>query len=114
LEGRHEIVGGSSSSLNKSNPKLNSKSNGNLRAGEKRPTDKLSNDALANANTQKKGAVFDRLTSVSGYTGTHKLRFNEDGTGKGIAGRDAVSKGAGSHGTYHGGDVKDLSQILRQ
>lgn len=56
--------------------------------------------------------VFDRLTNVSSYTGTHKSRFNADGTGRGIVGRDAPSLGS-SPGKYRGGDVKDLSQILR-
>jgi len=59
-----------------------------------------------------KGSVFDRLTDTSGYTGSHKERFNADGSGRGIAGRDAPSLG-GSVPTYRGGNVKDLSQILR-
>ncbi|KAJ3031848.1 hypothetical protein HDV00_008104 [Rhizophlyctis rosea] len=57
-------------------------------------------------------SVFNRLTDSSGYTGTHKERFNADGSGRGLAGRDSPSKGAGP-GQYRGGDVKDLSQILR-
>ncbi|ORY23477.1 hypothetical protein BCR33DRAFT_796483 [Rhizoclosmatium globosum] len=40
-------------------------------------------------------------------------RFNADGTGRGLAGRDAPSLGGGVP-TYRGGDVKDLSQILRR
>ncbi|KAI9357369.1 p25-alpha-domain-containing protein [Zopfochytrium polystomum] len=62
--------------------------------------------------TGSRTAVFDRLTDTSGYTGSHKHRFNADGTGRGAAGREIVSKGH-SVGTYRGGDVKDLSQILR-
>jgi len=57
-------------------------------------------------------SVFDRLTNTSGYTGTHKGRFNADGTGRGLAGRDSIPLGRNA-GTYRGGDVKDLSQILR-
>ena len=58
--------------------------------------------------------VFDRLTSVNTYTGTHKHRFNSDGTGKGLDGRDSVAKALSPYAKYRGGDVKDLSQILRQ
>jgi len=60
----------------------------------------------------KNTGVFDRLTDTSGYTGSHKQRFNSNGTGRGLAGRDTASKG-GNVPTYRGGDVKDLSQILR-
>lgn len=38
------------------------------------------------------GSVFDRLTDVKGYTSTHKERFNADGSGKGLAGRDTETK----------------------
>ncbi|KAJ3185965.1 hypothetical protein HDU85_000879 [Gaertneriomyces sp. JEL0708] len=62
--------------------------------------------------SSKGGSVFDRLTDSSGYTGSHKERFNSDGTGRGISGRDSPSK-SGAAGKYRGGDVKDLSQILR-
>jgi hypothetical protein len=37
------------------------------------------------------GSVFDRLTDVKGYTGTHKERFNEDGSGRGLEGRHQVT-----------------------
>lgn len=40
------------------------------------------------------GAV-DRLTDTSKYTGAHKERFDESGKGKGIAGREDVTDGAG-------------------
>jgi len=33
--------------------------------------------------------VVDRLTDTSKFTGTHKARFDEDGKGKGLDGRDA-------------------------
>lgn len=55
-----------------------------------------------------------KLTDSRLYTGAHKHRFDEEGHGKGIAGRDSVSKGAGGGaGKYHGGAVSDLSQITR-
>ncbi|KAJ3303044.1 hypothetical protein HDU76_005421, partial [Blyttiomyces sp. JEL0837] len=50
-------------------------------------------------------SVFDRLTSVSSFTGSHKHRFNADGTGKGKMGR--TGDGAGEI-------VADLSQIVRK
>lgn len=65
-----------------------------------------------NSSPRGSGTIFDRLTDSSQYTGTHKHRFNADGTGRGIAGRDSVPLGT-NPGTYRGGDVKDLSQILR-
>ncbi|KAI8614413.1 p25-alpha-domain-containing protein [Chytriomyces sp. MP71] len=57
--------------------------------------------------------VFDRLTDTSGYTGTHQHRFNKDGTGRGLAGREGAPMGAGTVGQYRGGNVTSLSQILR-
>ena len=59
-----------------------------------------------------KPSIFDKLTDPSQYTGTHKERFNADGTGRGLAGRDSINK-TGAAGAYRGGDVKDLSQITR-
>ncbi|KAJ3113561.1 hypothetical protein HDU96_003259 [Phlyctochytrium bullatum] len=55
--------------------------------------------------------VFDRLTNSNGYTGTHKHRFTSTGVGRGLAGRDSIPKNG--VGVYRGGDVKELSQILR-
>ena len=40
------------------------------------------------------GDIYDRLTDTSGYTGSHKHRFDETGRGKGVQGRDAPAKGA--------------------
>ena len=40
------------------------------------------------------GDIYDRLTDTSGYTGSHKHRFDETGRGKGLQGRDAPGKGA--------------------
>ena len=52
-------------------------------------------------------SVFDRLTDSSGYTGSHKERFNADGSGRGLAGRAPPAKGAGT--TSQDG----LAKILR-
>lgn len=41
--------------------------------------------------------LLDRMTDTSGYTGTHKLRFDESGKGKGLEGRDSIPKGLGYH-----------------
>lgn len=59
------------------------------------------------------GNIFDRLTDTSKYTGTHKERFDQNGRGLGLAGRDSVAKGSGTFTQYRGGDVKNLAQILR-
>jgi len=50
------------------------------------------------------GSIFDKLTDPSQYTGAHKERFNADGSGKGMAGRDSIAKG--------GVDGKDLSKLV--
>jgi hypothetical protein len=34
------------------------------------------------------GSVYDRLTDHRGYTGVHRARFDADGQGRGMAGRD--------------------------
>ena len=41
------------------------------------------------------GGVLDKLTDTSQYTGAHKQRFDADGRGRGLAGRDAAPKGKG-------------------
>lgn len=43
-----------------------------------------------------KGAVISKLTDPQLYTGTHRHRFDQDGKGRGLAGRDYVAKGEGS------------------
>ena len=71
------------------------------------------------------GNIFDRLTDTSSYSGTHKHRFDADGQGRGLAGRDAVSKGGGiatvgTRSNYTGGtngpktdtNYHDSSQFL--
>jgi len=49
-------------------------------------------------------SIFDKLTDTSQYTGAHKQRFNADGSGRGMAGRDSVAKA--------GVDKKDLSNLV--
>jgi hypothetical protein len=44
---------------------------------------------VARATQSLKTDVTDRLTDTSKYTGTHKERFNADGTGRGLDGRDS-------------------------
>lgn len=39
--------------------------------------------------------VVDRMTDTSKYTGSHKHRFDEEGKGKGLEGRDSIAKGKG-------------------
>lgn len=59
----------------------------------------------------KKGqSIWDKLTDSSQYTGTHKHRFDANGNGTGLAGRDRVGKG---HGYIPGGGTADLSQFMR-
>eukprot|EP01006_Ploeotia_vitrea_P011061 TRINITY_DN29524_c0_g1_i1.p2 TRINITY_DN29524_c0_g1~~TRINITY_DN29524_c0_g1_i1.p2 ORF type:complete len:201 (+),score=111.14 TRINITY_DN29524_c0_g1_i1:132-734(+) len=49
------------------------------------------------------GSIFDRLTDPSQYTGAHKHRFDADGKGRGLAGRDMGNETL----------VSDLSQLTR-
>lgn len=50
--------------------------------------------------SSREGSIFDRLTDSSQYTGTHIHRFDATGRGRGLAGRDRVTKGRGmSEGT---------------
>jgi hypothetical protein len=48
-----------------------------------------------------------RLTDASGYTGSHKERFNADGTGKGIEGRSDRADNSGYVGNYKGAGTFD-------
>lgn len=48
--------------------------------------------------------VLTRLTDSSQYTGAHKERFDANGKGKGLAGRDSVKSGVGS------GDLSELTR----
>eukprot|EP00198_Chlamydomonas_reinhardtii_P001216 XP_001690551.1 predicted protein [Chlamydomonas reinhardtii] len=58
-------------------------------------------------------SIFDKLTDSSLYTGAHKHRFDASGNGRGLAGRDRVTKGHGFIAGAPGGSVADLSQITR-
>ena len=42
------------------------------------------------------GTIFEKLTDTAKYTGTHRHRFDDEGNGKGLDGRERVAKGAGS------------------
>lgn len=66
----------------------------------------LSKTPSPTSKTAPKTSIFDKLTDSSQYTGSHKNRFNSDGSGRGAAGRDSIRKG-GVAGT-------DLSQMLRK
>ena len=44
--------------------------------------------ASAHSMLTGSGSVYDRLTDVRGYTGTHRHRFDSDGRGLGLAGRE--------------------------
>ena len=39
--------------------------------------------------------IVERMTDTSLYTGSHKHRFDEEGKGKGLEGRDSIAKGKG-------------------
>ena len=45
--------------------------------------------------SEERESVYDRLTSVKTFTGTHKHRFDEEGHGLGLKGRDSIPKGKG-------------------
>ncbi|KAI8797161.1 tubulin polymerization-promoting protein family member 2 [Biomphalaria glabrata] len=65
----------------------------------------------AKANEETKAAKVDattaRLTDVSGYTGSHKERFTEDGKGKGKDGRVETVENSGYVGNYKGAGTYD-------
>jgi hypothetical protein len=86
------------------------KKTGVKKTGEKKASTGEKKKKPAGSPTGKK-SIFDKLTDHSQYTGSHKQRFDGDGKGKGLAGRDSLSKGG--VGAYHGGAVNDLSQIMR-
>jgi hypothetical protein len=61
-------------------------------------------------------SIFDKLTDPSLYTGSHKHRFDEEGRGRGLEGRDSVSKGLGTGAVlnYYGdGPVISIAQLVR-
>jgi hypothetical protein len=58
--------------------------------------------------------IFDRLANPAGFTGVHRHRFDARGNGRGLAGRDFVSKGSGTVvGRANAGEIQDISQITR-
>ena len=52
-----------------------------------------------------KSAAVDRLTDTSKYTGSHRERFDDDGKGRGIAGRKEVVDDAGYVAGYKDKDT---------
>jgi len=83
-------------------------------SGAKKAGGKTKAAGKAKAGGKKKAggkSIFDKLTDASQYTGSHKERFDKEGKGRGLAGRDSLSKGG--VGAYHGGAVHDISQIMR-
>jgi hypothetical protein len=51
--------------------------------------------AAATSMLDGRGSVFDRLTDVRGYVGTHRWRFDAEGRGLGLAGRENSYDAAG-------------------
>lgn len=54
----------------------------------------------------KTGGV-DRMTDHTQYTGSHKERFDEDGKGKGMEGRNNITDDGGYVGNYKGAGTYD-------
>jgi hypothetical protein len=48
-----------------------------------------------------------RMTDTSGYTGSHKERFDESGKGKGTEGRKDIAQNTGYVGNYKGAGTYD-------
>ncbi|ESO12021.1 hypothetical protein HELRODRAFT_62642 [Helobdella robusta] len=59
--------------------------------------------------TMKVGGV-DRMTDTTLYTGAHKERFDEEGKGKGLAGRSDVVDNTGYVGGYKNKDTYDKKE----
>ena len=47
------------------------------------------------------------MTDASLYTGSHKERFDADGKGKGIEGRENIADNSGYVGNYKGAETYD-------
>ncbi len=62
-----------------------------LRPGVDKP-----NRSPSNADGTKR-SIFDKLTDSKLYTGAHKARFDKDGKGRGLDGRDSLATGKGTH-----------------
>ena len=56
--------------------------------------------------TSKTGGV-GKMTDSSQYTGSHKERFDADGKGKGIEGRESLADNSGYVGNYKGSGSYD-------
>lgn len=54
---------------------------------------------VAKKKAGKKGDVLSRLTDSSGYTGAHKHRFDDEGKGRGLDGRDRSAGGVAGIGS---------------
>lgn len=66
--------------------------------------------------TPRPRSIFDKLTDPSLYTGSHKHRFDDEGRGRGLEGRDSVAKGMGTGaeiGYYGDGPVISIAQLVR-
>lgn len=51
--------------------------------------------------------VTERLTDTAKYNGAHKARFDEDGKGKGLEGREDVQDNEGYVQAYKGKETFD-------
>lgn len=78
-------------------------------ADELNPTNKLLKEkGGVNRIKEKRSSrsIFDKLTDVKQYTGSHAHRFDKKtGIGRGIEGRDRLHVGTGNAGYYGSGDV---------
>uniref|UniRef100_A0A0B6Y752 Tubulin polymerization-promoting protein family member 3 n=1 Tax=Arion vulgaris TaxID=1028688 RepID=A0A0B6Y752_9EUPU len=63
---------------------------------------KIAAKAGATVKVAKVDATTARLTDTSGYTGSHKERFDKDGKGKGLGGRVDEVSNKGYVGNYKG------------
>jgi hypothetical protein len=59
-------------------------------------------DVSATAGRRKHSNIFDRLQDTSLYTGIHRHRFDENGKGLGMEGRDSTAGHFGHHGCIQG------------
>ncbi|KAK6630862.1 hypothetical protein RUM44_003032 [Polyplax serrata] len=57
------------------------------------------------SSNAKIDSTVERLTDVSKYTGSHKLRFDDSGKGKGIAGRKDIVDNSGYVSGYQNKDT---------
>lgn len=62
---------------------------------------------LVGVTTATNKNITDRMTDTSQYTGAHKERFDAEGHGKGIQGREDLTKNTGYVGNYKGEGTYD-------